>query len=101
MPSDPIAPVDPQVELVSEMAKLIEGKNLPTDADAIRVRDLRTKMLHRAAIEQDAQRRLLLLLGNLVMRLTPDAWDEELQGISDLLDLIERQAVADAVETCR
>jgi hypothetical protein len=42
---------DPLVALVSEIAKLIEQRNVPTDKDARRIRDLRTKMLHKAAVE--------------------------------------------------
>lgn len=37
--------------LVCELAKLIECKNLPTDEDAARIRDLKTKLLHSAALD--------------------------------------------------
>jgi hypothetical protein len=39
------------IRLVCELAKLIECKNLPTDEDATRIRDLKTKLLHSAALD--------------------------------------------------
>jgi hypothetical protein len=41
----------PLILLVSEMARLIEQRSLPTDEEVTRIRDLRTKMLHEAALE--------------------------------------------------
>jgi hypothetical protein len=42
---------DTVIILLSEIARLIESRSVPNDEAARRIRDLRTKMLHEAAIQ--------------------------------------------------
>lgn len=49
--AEPEVQDDTLILLVSEMARLIEKRWRPTDADVKKISDLRTKLLHEAALE--------------------------------------------------